>query len=103
MSALVHESRPDAVLHLAVESHVDRSIDGLQSLLRPTSKARLFWRRWRLLTGSGFRGRQVSRFRFHHDSTDEVFGSLGAAGKFTEATRYEPNSPCSASKAPRLI
>ena len=44
-------------------------------------------------------GRQASRFRFHHDSTDEVVGSLGAAGKFTEATRYEPNSPWSASKA----
>ena len=66
----------------------------LQSLLRPTSKAAVALACWQRLSG-----RQASRFRFHHVSTDEVFGSLGAAGRFTEATRYEPNSPCSASKA----
>src|SRR6516164_10940986 len=66
----------------------------LQSLLRATSKAAVALACWQRLSG-----RQASRFRFHHDSTDEVVGSLGAAGKFTEATRYEPNSPWSASKA----
>ena len=88
---------PDAVMHLAAESHVDRSIDspnafietnvnGTYSLLEA---ARRFW------TGMG----KPDTFRFHHISTDEVFGSLGATGLFTEDTAYAPNSPYSASKA----
>ena len=89
--------RPDAVLHLAAESHVDRSIDapgtfvetnvtGTYNLLQA---ARAHWQR---------EGRPGS-FRFHHVSTDEVYGSLGPEGRFTEETPYAPNSPYSASKA----
>ena len=88
---------PDAVMHLAAESHVDRSIDapgdfietnvtGTYNLLEA---ARSHWTA---------RGRPDS-FRFHHISTDEVFGSLGPTGQFTETTPYDPRSPYSASKA----
>ena len=88
---------PDAVMHLAAESHVDRSIDepgafiqtnvvGTYTLLEA---ARTFW---------DAQGRPDS-FRFHHISTDEVFGSLGDTGLFTEDTPYDPHSPYSASKA----
>lgn len=89
--------QPDAVLHLAAESHVDRSIDapgafvetnvtGTYTLLEA---ARQYWQ------GQG----RPEGFRFHHVSTDEVYGSLGAAGQFTEDTPYAPNSPYAASKA----
>src|ERR671921_845198 len=71
MRAAMAEFRPDAVMHLAAESHVDRSITG-------AAKA---------------------AFRFHHISTDEVFGSLGPTGAFSETTAYDPRSPYSASKA----
>ncbi len=89
--------RPDAVMHLAAESHVDRSIDGPGDFIETNvvgtfnmlEAARAFW------TGAG----RPADFRFHHISTDEVFGSLGAEGKFTEDTPYAPNSPYSASKA----
>lgn len=88
---------PDAVMHLAAESHVDRSIDGpgdfIQTNITGTfnmlEAARAYW------VGAG----RPAGFRFHHISTDEVFGSLGAVGKFTEDTPYAPNSPYSASKA----
>jgi dTDP-glucose 4,6-dehydratase len=89
--------RPDAVMHLAAESHVDRSIDGpaafidtnLTGTFNMLEAARGYW---------AARGRPEA-FRFHHISTDEVFGSLGAQGQFTETTPYAPNSPYSASKA----
>lgn len=89
--------RPDAVMHLAAESHVDRSIDGPGAFIETNVKgtyvmleaARAYWQ------GMG----RPQGFRFHHISTDEVFGSLGATGKFTEATPYDPRSPYSASKA----
>jgi dTDP-glucose 4,6-dehydratase len=88
---------PDAVMHLAAESHVDRSIDGpadfIQTNITGTfnllEAARAFWTR---------QGRPAG-FRFHHISTDEVFGSLGPTGQFTEDTPYDPRSPYSASKA----
>lgn len=88
---------PDAVMHLAAESHVDRSIDGPGTFIETNingtftllEAARSFWTR---------KGRPDD-FRFHHISTDEVFGSLGAEGKFTEDTPYDPRSPYSASKA----
>jgi dTDP-glucose 4,6-dehydratase len=76
---------------------IARSV-ALQSLLRPTSKAPLFLLEVTLAHWQRLSGQQASRFRFHHVSTDEVFGSLGASGKFTKRTRYEPNSPYSASK-----
>jgi dTDP-glucose 4,6-dehydratase len=91
--------RPDAVMHLAAESHVDRSIDDAADFIQTNvvGTYRLLevataW--WRELDGDAQGG-----FRFHHISTDEVFGALGAAGHFTEETPYRPNSPYSASKA----
>ena len=89
--------RPDAVMHLAAESHVDRSIDGpgdfiltnINGTYNMLEAARSYW------AGAG----RPAGFRFHHISTDEVFGSLGAAGQFTEDTPYDPRSPYSASKA----
>jgi dTDP-glucose 4,6-dehydratase len=89
--------RPDAVMHLAAESHVDRSIDGPADFIETNitgtfnllEAARTHWTR---------AGRPDS-FRFHHISTDEVFGSLGPSGQFTEDTPYDPRSPYSASKA----
>ncbi|NND42410.1 MAG: dTDP-glucose 4,6-dehydratase [Silicimonas sp.] len=88
--------QPDAVMHLAAESHVDRSIDGPAAFIETNitgtytllEAARAYW------TAAGEPG-----FRFHHISTDEVFGSLGPDGKFTEDTPYDPRSPYSASKA----
>ncbi|MBE0454309.1 dTDP-glucose 4,6-dehydratase [Roseovarius autotrophicus] len=88
---------PDAVMHLAAESHVDRSIDGPGTFVETNitgtynmlEAARAHWTR---------AGRPGS-FRFHHISTDEVFGSLGPEGLFTEDTPYDPRSPYSASKA----
>ena len=89
----------DAVLHLAAESHVDRSIDGaapfIDTNVRGTytllEAALAYWRK--------LDAEARARFRFQHISTDEVFGSLGATGLFTETTPYAPNSPYSASKA----
>jgi dTDP-glucose 4,6-dehydratase len=89
--------RPDAVMHLAAESHVDRSIDGpgdfiltnINGTYTMLEAARAYW---------VAQGRPAA-FRFHHISTDEVFGSLGETGKFTEETPYDPRSPYSASKA----
>ncbi|WP_104017984.1 dTDP-glucose 4,6-dehydratase [Roseovarius nitratireducens] len=88
---------PDAVMHLAAESHVDRSIDGPGTFVETNitgtynmlETARAHW------TKAGKPG----AYRFHHISTDEVYGSLGAEGQFTEATPYDPRSPYSASKA----
>lgn len=91
--------RPDAVLHLAAESHVDRSIDGPAEFIQ-TNVVGTFTllqealRHWKSLDAVAAR-----EFRFLHVSTDEVFGSLGSTGFFTETTPYQPNSPYSASKA----
>ena len=93
------EHQPDAVLHLAAESHVDRSIDGPAEFIR-TNLVGTFTlldealRYWKTLHGA-----ERDRFRFLHVSTDEVFGSLGADGFFSEHTPYAPRSPYSASKA----
>ena len=89
--------KPDAVMHLAAESHVDRSIDGpadfietnIHGTFNVLEAARSYW----LAQG------RPDTFRFHHVSTDEVFGSLGPVGMFTEETPYDPRSPYSASKA----
>ena len=88
---------PDAVMHLAAESHVDRSIDGPDNFISTNvtgtyellEAARAYW---------DDKGRSA-KFRFHHISTDEVFGSLGPEGQFTEESPYDPRSPYSASKA----
>ena len=97
LEAIFHKHQPDAVMHLAAESHVDRSIDGPQAFIETNvmgtynmlQAARQYWE------GRG----KPDAFRFHHISTDEVFGSLGATGQFTEETPYDPRSPYSASKA----
>ena len=88
---------PDAVMHLAAESHVDRSIDGpadfIETNVTGTFTLLEAVRSWWQANG------KPAEFRFHHISTDEVFGSLGPTGKFTEDTPYDPRSPYSASKA----
>ena len=97
LTRIFDEHRPDAVMHLAAESHVDRSIDGpgdfiqtnLIGTFRLLEAARAHWQSLADKTA----------FRFHHVSTDEVYGTLGAEGLFTEDTAYAPNSPYSASKA----
>ncbi|BBK38010.1 dTDP-glucose 4,6-dehydratase [Allostella sp. ATCC 35155] len=91
--------RPDGVMHLAAESHVDRSIDGPAAFIETNIVGTFALLQetlayWRSLDSEG-----QARFRFHHVSTDEVFGALGATGVFTEETPYAPNSPYSASKA----
>jgi dTDP-glucose 4,6-dehydratase len=93
------EHQPDAIMHLAAESHVDRSIDGPSAFINTNivgtsvllEAALAYWQQLDHQTGT--------RFRFLHVSTDEVFGSLGSEGLFTEDTPYRPNSPYSASKA----
>ena len=89
--------RPDAVMHLAAESHVDRSIDGPGAFVETNVTGT-----YNLLEAARAHWAEAGRpetFRFHHISTDEVYGSLGSAGKFTEKTPYDPRSPYSASKA----
>ena len=91
--------KPDAIMHLAAESHVDRSIDGPDAFIKTNINGTFI-----LLTEArryfeSLSDEAQSRFRFHHVSTDEVYGSLGATGLFTETTPYQPNSPYSASKA----
>jgi dTDP-glucose 4,6-dehydratase len=89
--------RPDAVMHLAAESHVDRSIDGPGDFISTNVTGTYVLLEAARCNWEG-RGRPDS-FRFHHVSTDEVFGSLGPEGMFTEETPYDPRSPYSASKA----
>ena len=97
IDAILTKHQPDAIMHLAAESHVDRSIDGPAAFIETNitgtyvmlEAARAYW------TAKG----KPEGFRFHHISTDEVFGSLGPTGKFTEDTPYDPRSPYSASKA----
>jgi dTDP-glucose 4,6-dehydratase len=90
VDATLEEHRPDAIMHLAAESHVDRSIDGPADFVT-TNVVGTFT----LLEAARAKGIA----RFHHISTDEVFGSLGPTGQFTETTPYDPRSPYSATKA----
>ncbi len=93
------QHQPDAIMHLAAESHVDRSIDGPADFIQTNivgtynllDVAKKYW--------DGLTGEKKDRFRFHHVSTDEVYGDLDETGYFTEETSYEPSSPYSASKA----
>jgi dTDP-glucose 4,6-dehydratase len=99
ISELFAKTAPDAVMNLAAESHVDRSITGSRSFIETNilgtytllEAARRYW--------SGLSDEAKGGFRFLHVSTDEVYGSLGADGFFTESTPYDPSSPYSASKA----
>ena len=96
---LLAQFRPDRIVHLAAETHVDRSIDGPGEFVRTNvvgtctllGEAVAYWRK---LDSAG-----QGSFRFHHVSTDEVYGSLGDEGLFSEKTPYDPRSPYSASKA----
>ena len=96
---LFERYQPHAVMHLAAETHVDRSIEGPMPFVTTNivgtaillEAVRVYW------LGLDAAGR--ASFRFHHVSTDEVYGSLGGSGRFTEETPYQPNSPYSASKA----
>jgi len=99
LARLLAEHRPGAIVHFAAESHVDRSIDGPADFVQTNvvgtlallEAARDYWQALDGATRDGF--------RFLHVSTDEVYGSLGAEGRFSETTAYAPNSPYSASKA----
>ena len=99
MQSAVAEVRPDRIMHLAAESHVDRSINAAADFVETNvigtftllEVAREHW--------SGLTGESKDAFRFLHVSTDEVYGSLGEEGLFTEETPYDPSSPYSASKA----
>jgi dTDP-glucose 4,6-dehydratase len=99
VNRVFEETKPDAVIHLAAESHVDRSINGARAFIETNivgtfnllEAARRHW--------SGLGTDAKSRFRFLHVSTDELYGSLGTEGAFTENSRYDPSSPYSATKA----
>ena len=99
ITGILDQHQPDAIMHLAAESHVDRSIDGPSDFIQTNivgtysllECARSYWRQ---LSSS-----KQDDFRFHHISTDEVFGTLGETDSFTEETAYDPRSPYSASKA----
>ncbi len=99
VARLFRQYQPQAIMHLAAESHVDRSIDGPAEFIETNvtgttvllEAARDYW--------NGLSAAAKEGFRFHHISTDEVYGSLGATGLFSEDSPYQPNSPYSASKA----
>jgi dTDP-glucose 4,6-dehydratase len=99
VTRILAQHRPDAVMHLAAETHVDRSIDAPDTFVETNlvgtftllEAVRAYWR--------SLPAAAQSVFRFHHISTDEVFGSLGEDGRFTEETPYRPNNPYAASKA----
>lgn len=99
VARLLAECQPDAVVNFAAESHVDRSIDGPAAFVQTNvvgtlgllESVRDYWK--------SLEGAKKEAFRFLHVSTDEVYGTLGETGKFSETTPYAPNSPYSASKA----
>jgi dTDP-glucose 4,6-dehydratase len=99
VTSAIEGFRPDHIMHLAAESHVDRSITGAKDFIETNvlgtftllEAARHYW--------NGLEGEAKAKFRFLHVSTDEVYGSLGADGLFEETTPYDPSSPYSASKA----
>lgn len=99
LKGLLEQFQPDAIMHLAAESHVDRSINGADEFIQ-TNIVGTFT----LLEAcrdyySALQGEKRQAFRFHHVSTDEVYGDLSDKGKFTEQSSYAPSSPYSASKA----
>ncbi len=96
---LFEQHRPSAVVNFAAESHVDRSIDGPAEFVQTNVVGTLSLLESALAYWQTLEGQQQQDFRFLHVSTDEVYGSLGATGSFTETTPYAPNSPYSASKA----
>jgi dTDP-glucose 4,6-dehydratase len=99
VDALLADVQPDAIMHLAAESHVDRSIDGAAAFIHTNVTGTFTLLEAALAYWRGLPPERRAAFRFHHVSTDEVYGALGPTGKFTEQTPYQPNSPYSASKA----
>ena len=99
MRELFAHYQPDAVMHLAAESHVDRSIDGPGEFIQTNVVGTFALLQATLGYWRGLPDAEKNSFRFHHISTDEVFGSLGEDGLFCETTAYDPRSPYSASKA----
>ena len=99
LERVFQQYQPDTIMHLAAESHVDRSIDGPADFIQTNivgtynllDVAKKYW--------DELTGEKKEKFRFHHVSTDEVYGDLEETGYFTEETSYEPSSPYSASKA----
>lgn len=99
MKAIFADFQPHIVMHLAAESHVDRSIDGPAAFIETNIVGSFTLLQEALRHFRALPAEAQARFRFHHISTDEVFGSLGSDGFFREDTAYQPNSPYSASKA----
>jgi len=99
MQRIISGFRPDVIMHLAAESHVDRSIDGPDAFVQTNVLGTFVLLQSARSYFESLAPDAQGRFRFHHVSTDEVFGSLGAEGFFCETTAYQPNSPYSASKA----
>ncbi|SUZ97178.1 uncharacterized protein METZ01_LOCUS50032 [marine metagenome] len=99
VSRLFTEYQPNYIINFAAESHVDRSIDGPAEFIQTNIVGTSVLLQESLKYYSTLKGKESERFRFHHVSTDEVFGSLSESGFFTEETPYDPSSPYSASKA----
>lgn len=99
VDAAIREFMPDSIVHLAAESHVDRSIDGPELFIQTNIVGTFNLLQAALAYWQKLKQPQKDSFRFHHVSTDEVYGSLGPDGYFTETTAYQPASPYSASKA----
>lgn len=99
LASLLTEFQPDVIAHLAAESHVDRSIDGPAEFIQTNVVGTFIMLQQALGYWRGLPAEQQASFRFHHISTDEVFGSLENEGLFVETTPYDPRSPYSASKA----
>ncbi|MGO4410928.1 MULTISPECIES: dTDP-glucose 4,6-dehydratase [unclassified Brevundimonas] len=99
VAAVSADFRPEAVVHLAAETHVDRSIDGPAVFVRTNVVGTQVLLDQALATWRGLSGPARDAFRFLHVSTDEVFGSLGDEGRFSETSPYDPRSPYAASKA----
>ena len=99
MKEIMHQFQPDTIVHFAAESHVDRSIDGPMEFVQTNLVGTATLLNSALEYYRTLDEEAKKRFRFHNVSTDEVFGSLGENGMFTEETPYDPSSPYSASKA----
>jgi dTDP-glucose 4,6-dehydratase len=99
MASIIADFSPDKIMHLAAESHVDRSIDGPGEFIQTNVIGTFALLQAALAHWRGLSAERKKTFRFHHISTDEVFGSLGQEGFFREDTPYAPTSPYSASKA----
>ena len=99
MKEVINQFKPDTIVHFAAESHVDRSIDGPMEFVKTNLVGTATLLNAALEYYRTLQEAEKKNFRFHHISTDEVFGSLGESGMFTEETAYDPSSPYSASKA----